>query len=140
MPVGHNSVGGPSHAPVYDPAPIHGVRRVYLGNAFDLPPFHQAGPVTSSGIEALSVGYPAPVLLVLRSATVTLRSAGGGSVTFVININGVPTEEVTVSAAGLTEYPLEVSLAPGDVVTSQVTATAGSPVDFLVVLRVEVVE
>lgn len=141
MPVGRNSVYGPAHAPVYDPAPIHGKRRVYVtGGAFDLPPFHQAGFVTQFGILALSVGYPAPVDLVLTSATVTLRATGGGSVTFVINVNGVPTESRTVFTAGLTVYPLDVLLAPGDVVTSQVTDTTGSPEDFLVVLRAEVIE
>src|SRR4051812_5302031 len=137
MPVGRNSVYGPAHAPVYDPAPIHGKRRVYVtGGAFDLPPFHQAGFV----FEDLSVGYPAPVALVLRSATITLRDAGGGSVTFVINVNGVPTSSLTISTAGLLTLALAVSLEPGDVVTSQITATTGSPQDFLVVLRAELAD
>lgn len=135
MPAGRNAVGASATLPVFDPKPIRPSHRRYITTPFDLPPFHVAGFVSSL---AYTTGYPVQQPLILSSATVTVRATGGTSITFTINVNGVPLDSHTIGVAGLWVFPQSITLAVGDIVTMEITDIgSGALQDFLVVLRVD---
>lgn len=122
MPTGRNSVYGPSHSPIYDPAAIHGVRRVYTGGDMTLPPFSVSGLVDDVGE---SPGFPIRYPGVIHSLEVTVEDDGSDSVDFVILVNGVIVAAHTADTTGLTTHAEAIPVAFNDIVSAAITDFGG---------------
>lgn len=134
MPAGRNSVYGPSHSPVYDPAPIHGVRKVYTAGDKGLPPFSVSGLVDGTGE---SPGYPIRTPGVIRSIEVTVEDAGGDSVDFDVLVNGSVVASHTASSTGLVTHVASIPVAFNDILSAAITDFGGGNLyNLLIVCRV----
>lgn len=133
MPGGRNSVYGPSHSPVYDPAAIHGVRRVYMAGGTGLPPFSVSGLVDGVGE---SPGFPIRTPGVIRSIEVTVEDTGGTAVDFDVMVNGSVVASHTASSAGLTTHVESIPVVLNDILSAAITDSGGDSLyNLLIVCR-----
>lgn len=133
MPSGRNSVYGPANAPVFDPDPIRGNRKVYVSGVGDVPPFSVTGFVDGTGE---SPGFPMRQAMTIRSCAVTVDDAGGTSIQFSILVNGFVVTSHAADVAGETIHTESFALAVNDIVSASITDSGdGTLHNFLVVLR-----
>lgn len=133
MPSGRNSVYGPSHSPVYDPAPVHGKRKVYVAGDTGLPPFSVSGLVDGTGE---SPGFPIRIAGVIHSIEVTVEDAAGDSVDFDVLVNGSVVASHTASSTGLTTHVEGIPVAFNDILSAAITDFGGGNLyNLLIVCR-----